>query len=629
VEGAFLANLIPEEKISETRNAADIVEVISEAVSLKRSGNNYLGLCPFHSEKTPSFSVSPDKQIFHCFGCGAGGNVFTFLMKQEGFSFPEAVRTLAQRYGVNIPRQEMTPRQRDRIEERRQLLAANRLAAEYFHRALHQGSGSERARRYLEKRGISREMLDRFGIGYAPDGWDNLLRHLKSKRVPEGLIEKCGLAVARKKGSGCYDRFRDRIVFPICDLRGDIIGFGGRVLTGDLPKYLNSPETPLYSKSRTLYGLHLARNQCRDDASVFVVEGYFDLIALVQHGVRNVVATLGTALTAEHARVLRGLIGEGGRVILVFDSDDAGIRAAKRGVEVFDKAQVNAQVLVLESGHDPDSFVFRYGSDSFRQAAENAQAAVMFLLETAIERHGTSIEGVVRVIEAMTTPLASISDSVERSLYVKRVAERLGIDETDVREKLRQCFAAKHSPDIRRASGGKRLASEVPDMGLGGRHRTELEIVAMMLQVPEMLADIRRSKVIELFTSETMQTLGRSILEVAESTGAFEDAGSPPLPADASRWVAAVLDRIVEEEQRSLVSDLAMRPRQWSLEGCRKLIGHFVESRQHQNRLQRIDAQIEAAERNQNQEQLDKLLREKQQLAIHHHRRKVALLEKP
>lgn len=620
-----MANLIPEEKISETRNAADIVEVVSEIVSLKRSGNNYLGLCPFHSEKTPSFTVSPDKQIFHCFGCGTGGNVFSFLMKQEGLTFPEAVRTLARRYGVAIPRREMTPGEKDRLEERRRLLAIHRMAAEYFREALQRGTGSERARGYLENRGFTRETLGMFDIGYAPAGWDNLLRHLKSKRVPEALIEKCGLAVARKNRSGCYDRFRDRIVVPICDLRGEIVGFGGRVLDDGLPKYLNSPETALYSKSRSLYGLHLARTACREFGSVFVVEGYFDLIALVQHGVRNVVATLGTALTAEHARVLRGLIGEGGRVILVFDSDEAGIRAARRGVEVFDNAQVNAQVLVLESGHDPDSFVFRYGADAFRQAAENSQAAVLFLLETAIEKHGNSVEGTVRIIEEMTAPLASINDTVERSLYVKRVAERLGVDEVDVRQTLRRCFAEKRSAGRGSRTPESRVPSEAADpLRL---NRMEAEIVAMMLQVPAMLPEIRSSNAVALFHSETMQQVGRRILDAAESRDAHGDAAEPGAAGGGAAWIAAVLDRIAEEPVRALVSDLAMQPRQWSAEGCRKLIGHFVENRQHRHRVQRIDAQIRQAEGDKDQDLLDKLLREKQQLAIHHHRRKTALLE--
>jgi len=623
-----LANLIPEEKISETRNAADIVEVVSEVISLRRSGKNYMGLCPFHSEKTPSFTVSPDKQIFHCFGCGVGGNVFSFLMKQEGVTFPEAVRMLAQRYGVAIPRKPVTAREKDRLDERRHLLAINRMAAEYYRTALHRGPGSEGARSYLETRGLTPETIDLFQIGYAPEGWDNLLRHLKQKRIPETWIEKCGLAIARKSRSGFYDRFRDRILFPICNLRGETIGFGGRVMNDALPKYLNSPETPLYSKSRSLYGVHLARPDCRKNAAVFVVEGYLDLIALYQHGIRNAVATLGTALTAEHARLLRGLIGENGRVTLVFDSDEAGMRAARRGVEVFDKEQVNAHVLVLESGYDPDSFVFRHGAEAFRKAAEKAQPAILFMLETAVETFGTSIEGSVRVIEAMTLPLASITDSVERALYIKRVAERLGIDEMDVRQKLREVFVATQSSDRRSPApaGGTRSAPD--DSGLDRRRRMEAEIVSIMLQVPEILPEIREMKVVDLLSGETMQTIGRSILAAGESKASFRNGEDPGRSPVAPGWIAAVLDHIADDASRARATDLAMQPHEWSIQGCRKLIGHFVENERHRSRIQRIDAQIRDAERNHNQDKLDKLLLEKQQMAIHHHRRKVAMTEK-
>jgi len=621
-----LANLIPEEKISETRNAADIVDVISDAVSLKRSGKNYMGLCPFHSEKTPSFTVSPDKQIFHCFGCGTGGNVFSFLMKHEGLTFPEAVRLLAQRYGVSIPRRPMTAAQKDRLDERQQLVTANRMAADFYRRSLRRGPGSEAARRYLEKRKLTRETIEHFGIGYAPDGWDNLLRQLKHERIPEALIEKCGLAIPRKNSSGYYDRFRDRIMFPIGDLRGNTIGFGGRVMGDGLPKYLNSPETPLYNKSRSLYGLHLARSDCRANAAVFVVEGYFDLIALHQHEVRNVVATLGTALTFEHARRLRGLIGEGGRVILVFDSDEAGMRAAIRGIEVFDKEQVNVHVLVLESGHDPDSFVFRHGAEAFRQAAENAQPAILFLLETAIEQHGSSIEGTLRVIEEMTLPLAAVSDAMERSLYVKRVAERLGIDEIDVRQKLRRFFIENQAADQRSSPSIAEIAAAGDNSALDRRQRIESEIVSMMLQVPEVLPEVRRLNVVDHLGGAAMQKAARGILAAAESAAARVD--EPAGNYGKNRWVAAVLDRIEDDDIRALVSDLAMQPHEWTVPGCRKLLGHFVTNEQHRRRVRQIDAQIQEAERSEDMERLNKLLLEKQQLAVHHHRHKVALLEK-
>ena len=302
-----MADFIPEEKISEIRNAADIVEIISEAVVLKKTGRNYVGLCPFHAEKTPSFSVNPEKQIFYCFGCATGGSVFSFLMKQQGMTFPEAVKAVAQRCGIELPRREMSPAERRRASERELLLGINRKAMAYYSGVLKHPVAGRKARAYLEKRGFAAAIIEQFALGYAPEGWDPLIRHLGAGRERLQLLEKAGLVIPRKTGSGCYDRFRDRIVFPILNAARQVIGFGGRVLDDGLPKYLNSPETPIYTKGRSLYGIDLAREDCRKSETVFVVEGYFDLLALHQHGIQNAVATLGTALTPEHVRVLKGL----------------------------------------------------------------------------------------------------------------------------------------------------------------------------------------------------------------------------------------------------------------------------------------------------------------------------------
>ena len=360
-----MAIFIPEDKVLEIKNAADIVDIISEVVHLKKSGKNFLGLCPFHSEKTPSFSVSPEKQIFYCFGCGVGGNIFSFLMKHDGLAFPEAARTLARRYGVDIPNKSLTVEQKKRITERESLLKINRHAMEYFYRALRSESGGNPLN-YLKKRGFSQQIMDTFQIGYAPRGWDNLLNFFSKKGAPIALVEKSGLILPKKDKRGYYDRFRDRIIFPILDVNKAVIGFGGRVLDDSLPKYLNSPETPVYNKSRSLYGLYTARDKCRATNTIFIVEGYLDLISLHQHGIENSVATLGTALTPEHVRLLTRYAS---RIILVYDSDEAGIRSARRCVDIFWKEHVDfsrgdvfqeekadTHILVLPQEHDPDSF---------------------------------------------------------------------------------------------------------------------------------------------------------------------------------------------------------------------------------------------------------------------------------
>jgi len=417
---------IPQSKIDEINAAADIVQVISRYVALRRAGKNLKGLCPFHQEKTPSFMVSPEKQIYHCFGCGSGGNAFSFLMNQEGLTFPEAARALAKRYGINIPTRTLSPEQRRIIGQKENLLHINQLAMDYFQTCLTTGVAGQKARSYLKQRGFSRDIVDRFNLGYAPKGWDHLIRFFSKKRISGKLLETAGLVVSRRDRSGNYDRFRDRIIFPITDINMKIVGFGGRVMDDGEPKYLNSPETPVYNKSRTLYGMHLAKNACRTTGSVYIVEGYLDLLALHQHGIENSVATLGTALTADHIRLLTRFAQ---RMVLVYDSDDAGIRSAQRCIDTFWKEHVDfrrddvfqeenadTRILVLPQGHDPDSFVFENGAEAFETAASAAPGIISFLIDRAIQKHGLSTEGKIRVVSQLQAPLAAINDRVARSL---------------------------------------------------------------------------------------------------------------------------------------------------------------------------------------------------------------------
>ena len=432
-----MAIFIPEEKISEIKNAADIVDIVSESVLLKKAGKNYIGLCPFHSEKTPSFTVSPDKQIFHCFGCGTGGNVFSFLMKQEGLSFPEAARHLAKRYGVNVPDRPLSAEQKKKISEKESLLDINRRAGGFYHQALINSTAGQKARSYLSKRGISQKIIDDFKLGYAQDGWDNLLRFFSEYRTSSGLLEKSGLVIARKNKSGHYDRFRNRVIFPIFDVNMQVIGFGGRVLDDALPKYLNSPETVLYNKSRSLYGIHRAKDRCRATGTVFIVEGYLDLLALHQHGIENSVATLGTALTADHVKLLTRYAR---RMILVYDSDEAGIRSAQRCIETFWKEHVDfrredvfsedkadTHILVLPAGHDPDSYIFEYGPESFLEAASGSAGIITFLIDCAVRQHGLTTEGKIRIISELQQPIAAINDPIAQAIYIQQLAERIGI----------------------------------------------------------------------------------------------------------------------------------------------------------------------------------------------------------
>jgi len=582
----FLAIYIPEEKISEIKNTADIVDIVSEVVILKKTGKNFVGLCPFHSEKTPSFTVSPQKQIFHCFGCATGGNVFSFLMKQGGLSFPDAARMLARRYGIDIPTQKMSPEQQRRISERESLLGINKLAMDYFRRELLESAAGKNAMAYLKQRGMTKETIDSFNLGYALGGWDNLNNFFTQKRIALALVEKSGLIVPRKNKDGYYDRFRNRIIFPIYDAGTQVIGFGGRVMDDSHPKYMNSPETPLYNKRRSLYGLNLAKRHCREHDTVYIVEGYFDLLVLHQHGIKNAVATLGTALTPQHARLLKGYAA---RVILVYDSDDAGIKAALRSIDTFMKEEVDARISVLTEGYDPDSFILEFGYESFMEAVSNAKGIMSFLTESAVKKHGLSIEGKIRIVRDLKEPFSAVSDNVKRSLYIKELAERIGVDELAVQEKIRATTTRKMAG----VAGSPHKAS------LKARDRLEQQIIKMMLQFPEILPEINKRNILDLFNDDVLTSIGQLVLthkDVSQSR------------------ISDIISSINDDEKSNLISQMSIKEDLWDREKCLKTIAQFELSRRRSEKA--LIEEIKAAEESNDVELLQRLLAEKNKMAV-------------
>ena len=564
-----------------------------------------------------------------------GGDVFSFVMKHEGLTFPEAVKQLARRYGIVLPDRRMSPGQKRRLDEKEQVLAANRQAMDFFQQNLRVGPAGGKAREYLVKRALTQATIYGFHIGYAPQGWDNLLKHLLGQHLTSPVIEKSGLVVPRKNSGGFYDRFRDRIVFPIFDLNRQVIGFGGRVMDDALPKYLNSPETPVYNKSRSLYGLHLAKARCRETESVYIVEGYFDAIALHQHGLVNTVATLGTSLTAEHVRMLRGYIGEKGRAVLVYDSDEAGIKAARRSVEVFDKEYVNAQILVLDSGYDPDTFIFEKGAEAFHAAAAGAMDIIPFLLETAVKQNGLSVEGKVRVVSELQQPLTAVSDAIARSLYVRMVAERLEIDERALLEKLRQEAAKQTALKQRRRpapeSGAPEdvgKASTPVELTLRYNDRVEKQIIAMMMQVPQSCHIVKSLDALTLFENQSLSRIGHVILDAHSRVVKPVSAdGAPAGPAE-DQWLADIMGGLTTDEDRRIVVDVAMNAEGWTIEGCEKQILHFFETARKRRSQQDIEHRIKEAVRNKDDKLLEQLLSEKQTLAVKREKRKMALLDR-
>ena len=626
-----MTNVIPEEKIAEIRSAADIVDVVSGDVLLKKSGKNYLGLCPFHSEKTPSFTVSPDKQIFHCFGCGEGGNVFSFVMKQEGIPFPKAARKLARRYNIVLPDHRMNFEQKRRLDEKDRLYSYNQKGLAYYRQILNDKSLGYTARKYLQERGLNQDSIDHFQIGYAPAGWDNLLNYMVSKRKTPAALEKSGLVVPKKNRNGYYDRFRNRIMFPIVDISNRVVGFGGRVLNDDLPKYLNSPETPVYNKGRSLYGLNLAKPICRQTGQIIVVEGYFDVIALHQHGVRNAVATLGTSLTTEHVRLIKSCVGVNGKVLLVFDSDEAGIKAARRSIDVFDKEYVSAQILVLESGYDPDTYIFEHGAEAFRNKAAKAMEMIPFLLNTAIRRYGLSVDGKVKIISELQNALNSLSDVVARSLYVKMISEQLEIDEIALAERLKntKTSTAPRMLDPSRTMNGEgnrpTALSKASD-----HYRLERQIIAMMLQVPGICPSVTHSEALSLIEDPKLKRIGNTIIEIYNKLliNSRDTAALHRSEYKQQQWIAEILNSLTDEKDRKLIADMAIHDEVWSIEGCEKQVLHFVETSQ-KKRLQRdIDTRIKEAIRLKDDDLVNELLVEKQSLAVKREKRKMALINR-
>lgn len=611
-----MAGHIPEDKLAEVRQAADIVEIIGESVLLKKSGKNFAGLCPFHAEKTPSFTVSPDKQIFHCFGCGAGGNVFSFVMKRDGVGFGEAVRSLAARCGVDLPERPLSGRAKRRESEEGSLFEVNQSAADFFRQALLQQAAGQPALAYLERRGVARATVERFGLGYAPKGWDHLIGALTRRKFTPALLEKAGLAVPRRDGSGHYDRFRDRIMFPIHDERGRVVGFGGRVMDDGTPKYLNSPETLVYTKRRVLYGLNHAKEACRRVGSAFIVEGYLDLIALHQHGIAHAVATLGTALTPEQIRLLARYAG---RMVLVYDSDDAGIRSARRCIDlfwkehadfrrgdVFREEHADTRILVLPEGHDPDSFLQVHGADAFRRLAHDAPGIITFVMEQAVLRHGLGTEGKIRIVDELQDHLSAINDPVARALYVKQLAERIHLEETVILERLK-AQAAPTAATRARARTADRSGGQPPE----NPERFEERIIAMMLQFPEIIAEIAKGAVLENVTNPLLKAAGEILVRHRFS---------------ASQQLPELLAKLEEGPLKQTLVALAMDDERLTRRGCQSLLRQFIASRQKRVNGRSLQAAIEAAEREQNEAEVMRLLIEKQKMAVRREKQKMSAL---
>ena len=495
--------------MSEIRDRSSILEVISDYVALKKAGKNYRGLCPLHSEKTPSFMVNEEKQIFHCFGCGEGGDVFTFLMKVGHFSFPQAVEELAKRYGVKLPSRELSTTQKKEMAKREVLFQINQIASEYFHDLLTKRREGEEGRNYLSQRGINQEVIAEHRLGYSTDRWDGLVQHLQEKKVSLELAWELGLIFPKKKG-GWYDAFRGRILFPIFDLHQRIVGFGGRVIREGQPKYLNSPESSIYHKGEVLYGLQVAKGYATEKDCAIIVEGYFDLLTLHQYGLKHCVATLGTALTTQHIRTLKRYTKN---LITLFDADQAGIQAALRSLPLLLEEEVVGKTIVLPKGEDPDGFLRKGNLEDFGKRAERAVPLIDFFFERLMKTTDLkSVDGKVKVAKEGVALLGKIPDKIRRDFYLKALAERLDVKESFLYEMLRSSpkEPSKVGEDLRKSS----LEKTFP--------KSEEIVVRLMVQHPEFISTLSKEGIFKEFESPILQKMAEALEDLYQRKGRLD-----------------------------------------------------------------------------------------------------------
>ncbi|MHB9059282.1 MAG: DNA primase [Bacillota bacterium] len=549
---------LSDEFIEEVRSRNDIVDVIGEQVALRKTGKNFVGLCPFHHEKTPSFSVAPDKQMFYCFGCHAGGNVFHFLMKRDKLTFPEAVTKLAERVGLPLPEPELSPEEAQRRQEREAYLNALELAAEFYSLALLKSRQGAAAREYLGKRGLTAETVDHFHLGYAPDAWDLLFKALSRRGLSPKVMEGAGLILRRNDGDSYYDRLRNRVVFPIQDARGRIIAFGGRVLDDSLPKYLNSSDTAVFAKGRNLYALNFARPSIREHGLAVLVEGYMDAIACHQAGVTNVVATLGTALTREQGAILSRLAPE---TVIAYDADTAGQSATMRGLEILGEAGCKVKVAVIEEGKDPDELIRRHGPEAFRGAVAKALPLVDYRFSLAMKAgNPATVEGKVGIAATMAPVLAGLDNAVEREAYIQDFATKLGLSVEALRTEVRKAARARQAGGTgtgatARPTGETAGSQYIPgstrnnnghDLAKAGKARPSARLLAergllrVVLDHPELTPQVAGVLGPEDFVGEAERALAEVVLGGSGQAGEATEGEAPTTPTapDATQLMA-------------------------------------------------------------------------------------------
>ncbi|TYO97282.1 DNA primase [Desulfallas thermosapovorans] len=586
-----MGGFIPEEIVENIRQRADIIQIISEYVTLQKKGRNYVGHCPFHRENDPSFTVTPDKQIFYCFGCNAGGNVFKFIMLQHNLSFPEAVKMLGERVGVAVP-DGYSPRVRERLRREEKAWKINALAGEFFQSILQRHPEAAVAREYLRGRGISPDMIGNFGLGYALPSWDALLKFMQSKGISIPELLEVGLAVSGERK--VYDRFRGRLMFPISDVRGRVVGFGGRVLGDGLPKYLNTAETDYFSKGKILYGLDRARQAIREAGYVIITEGYMDTIAAHQFGMANTVASLGTSMTREHGRLLMNYTRE---VIIAYDADAAGMAAAVRGLDILQELGCRVRVLTLPEGKDPDEFLRTRGLDQWKQQVEKATPLVEFKLQRAMARYQGGSVAKDAVLEEVLPALAAIPGELEKNEAIRLVAAKLFTGYHVVVEKLQKFTNNNRKNAVKpdKIANNKHNISNIKFNGDFGK-RAEYGLIRLILEDEKLIDTVAGVLPGNFFQDDFCREVYDKILDTYKQPVSYT--------------LSVVFDYMEEEYQQRL-SAMLMEPVPG--ENTELLLHGYItaiKKRQLQDKSRQLQDALAVAEKTGDRDEMVRLLQE-------------------
>ncbi|MBS4191329.1 DNA primase [Bacillus sp. FJAT-49705] len=542
-----MAERIAEEKVNEIRQAVDIVDIISDYVQLKKQGRNYFGLCPFHGENTPSFSVSPDKQIYHCFGCGAGGNAFSFLMDLEGYSFQEAAVKLAQRANIELDNLNPIATQKQVSPNIQHMLDAHEVLRKFYHHLLVNTKDGEHALEYLLGRGFTMESIVKFQIGYSLQSWDFVYKFLTKRKFPSEIIEKAGLIIRREKDGSYFDRFRNRIMFPIFDRSGNTIAFSGRSLGDDQPKYLNSPETPIFNKSKILYNFHLARPQIKKLQHAVLFEGFADVISADLAGVENGVGTMGTSLTEDHISVLKRNVQS---ITICYDSDNAGIEAAFRAASMLSNADCSVRIAVMPDGLDPDDYIKKFGPERFRNEVIDASVTLM-AFKFLYYRRGKKLQDEgdrLSYIEEVVTEISKLDKAVEKDYYLRQLADEFSLSLDALKEQEKQINFSEKRKNNKGKSGNaanKKLLLTKQSKQLNPAYYTaEKRLIARMLRNSDIAFKVQDLLHGNTFNIDEHQAIITYLL------GYYENGHSPD--------PSAFINYINDERLKRVVADIEM-----------------------------------------------------------------------